>query len=345
MPAPADPAADAHGGGLASVVHVLARLFALHGLDSARLAAHAGVVMPTDGLHHERVPVHKLDAMLSAATREIADPAFGLQAARCWHPSNFGVLGHAWLVSATLRAALDNAARYYRLVGERGSIDLVAEPRGVRVRFWARRGNPAAVPVAATVVDIAMALLLDMCRFNAGAALRPVAVTLRRLQPPNTDAYQRFFGCRVSFGAEENAFVLSPADATSPLPSSNRKLAGMFDHLLMQELASIDRSDIVALCRAELLPHLASARISAASTARSLHTTPRTLQRRLAAAGTSYAQVLDDVRHDVALALIDNGQLPITDITFALGFAEPSSFTRAFKRWTGVSPLQYRQRA
>jgi len=183
-----------------------------------------------------------------------------------------------------------------------------------------------------------------MCRFNAGAALRPQAVTLRRVRPPRADAYERFFGCEVSFGAAENAFVLSAPDAAAPLPTSNRKLAGVFEHLLVQELAAIDRDDIVGACRAELLQNLADASVSTASMARRLQTTPRTLQRRLAAAGTSFAQVQDDARHEAALALIDDARHSITDITFLLGFAEPSSFTRAFKRWTGVSPSEYRQR-
>lgn len=332
------------GGGLASVTHILARLLQLHGLDSAAIAASAGIVMPHDGRQHERVTARQVDALLDAAMPRIADPAFGLQAARCWHPSNFGVLGHAWLVSPTLRAALDNMVRYYRLVGERGSVDLVAEPRGLRVRFWARRGNPAAVPLAATVVDIAMSLLMDMCRFNAGAALRPCVVTLRRAPPAQPQAYTRFFGCEVAFGAPENAFVLTRADAEAALPTSNRKLAGVFDRLLAQELAAIDRHDVVAACRAQLFERLADGDVSAASMARHLHTTPRTLQRRLAAADTSFAQLLDDVRREAALALIDDARHSITDITFVLGFAEPSSFTRAFKRWTGMSPSEHRQR-
>jgi len=87
---------------------------------------------------------------------------------------------------------------------------------GLKVRFWAKRGNPAVVPVAAVFVDMAMALLVDMCRMNAGAVLRPVAASLRRRKPDPADAYERFFGCPVQFGAEENAFMLSARDADRP---------------------------------------------------------------------------------------------------------------------------------
>ena len=69
---------------------------------------------------------------------------------------------------------------------------------------------------------------------------------LRRKKPDATDAYERFFGCKVRFDAEENAFVLSPKDADRPLPSANRQLAAVFDKMLAEELARIDKSDVVS---------------------------------------------------------------------------------------------------
>ena len=203
-------------------------------------------------------PLSPLRASASKSTRStrssasrsrcVSDPAFGLQAARCWHPSELGVLGYAWLSSSTLRTGLERAVRYSRLVGERGITEIEDTRQGLKVRFWAKRGNPAVVPVAAVFVDIVMALLFDLCRMNAGAALRPVAATLRRRKPDPADAYERFFGCPVQFGAEENAFVLSAKDADRPLPSANRQLAATFDKMLTEELARLDKSDVVSRC-------------------------------------------------------------------------------------------------
>jgi hypothetical protein len=238
------------------------RLLEMHGLDAVGIARQAGVDLATIPGPTERIEVDKVDAILRVAIPLIRDPAFGLQAARCWHPANLGVLGHAWLSSSTLRTGLDRLARYSRLVGERGVTEIEASREGVRVRFWAKRGNPAVVAVAAVFVDIAMALLLDMCRMNAGAALRPVAASLRRGKPENAEAYERFFGCSVRFGAEENAFVLSAKDADRPLPSSNKQLAAVFDKLLTEELGRLDESDVVARCRAGVLEHLESGEMS-----------------------------------------------------------------------------------
>jgi AraC-like DNA-binding protein len=331
--------------GLASMGQMFRRLLELHGLDAVGIAQHAGFDLVAIAAPGERIEIDKIDAMLRVAIPLIGNPTFGLHAARCWHPSELGVLGYAWLSSSTLRTGLERAARYSRLVGERGATEVEDTRQGLKVRFGANRGNPAVVPVAAVVVDIAMAVLLDLCRMNAGATLRPVAAGLRRRKPELGDAYERFFGCPVQFGADENTFVLSAKDADRPLPSANRQLAAVFDKLLTDELARLDKSDVVSRCRAAVLGHLPSGEGTAEDTAKQLHMSPRTLQRKLAEANTTYLQLVDDTRKDLALRYIEDPRRSVTDITFSLGFSQPSAFTRAFKRWTGLSPSDYRTRA
>ena len=329
--------------GLASMGQMFRRLLEMHGLDALGIARHAGVDLAAMPIPGERIAIDKVDAILRVAIPSVGDPAFGLHAARCWHPSELGVLGYAWLSSSTLRTGLDRAVRYSRLIGERGLTEIEDAREGLKVRFWARRGNPDTVPVAAVFGDIAMALLLDMCRMNAGAALRPVAATLRRRKPDPADAYARFFGCPVQFGGDENSFVLSAKDADRPLPSANRQLAALFDRMLVEELARLDRSDIVSRCRAAVLEHLSSGEGTAEDTAKQLHMSPRTLQRKLAEANMTYLQLVDDARKDLALRYLEDPRRSVTDITFSLGFSQPSAFTRAFKRWTRLSPSDYRR--
>jgi AraC-like DNA-binding protein len=319
------------------------RLLEMYGVDAVGLARQAGIDLQTLPAPTDRVEVDKADVLLNLAIPLISDPAFGLQAARCWHPANLGVLGYAWLSSSTLRTGLQRLVRYYRLLGERGITEIEETPQGIKVRFWAKRGNPAEVSVAAVMVDIAMSLLLDMCRLNAGASLCPITVTLRRGMPDPADAYERFFGCPVKFGAEGNAFLLTKEDTDRLLPSSNKQLASMFDKMLAGELAKLDKSDVIAQCKATVLEHLTSGEASAEETAKQLHMSPRTLQRKLAQASTTYQQLVEDTRRDLALRYIDDPQRSICDITFSLGYSQQSAFTRAFKRWTGTTPSEYRE--
>jgi len=320
------------------------RLLEMHGLDAFQIAHQAGVDLAKIPSPAERIAIDKIDAMLRVAIPLIGDPAFGLQAARCWHPAHLGVLGHAWLSSDTLRTGLERVTRYSRLVGERGLTKIDITRRGVEVCFRANRGDPATVPVAAAVADIAMAVLLDMCRMNAGAALRPVAASLRRPEPEQSEVYERFFGCPVRFRAGEDAFVLSAKDADRPLPSANRQLAAVFDRMLTEELGRLDSSDVVSRCRAEVLRNLESGEMTEEDMAKRLHMSRRTLQRRLAEADTSYLRLVDDTRKDLALRYLEDASRSIMDVAFTLGFSQQSAFTRAFKRWTKVNPTEYRTR-
>jgi AraC-like DNA-binding protein len=327
---------------LASAAPIIRRLFEMHGIDVAELARQAGVDTALLQQPSERIDIDDIDALFRIAMPRIADPAFGLLAARCWHPGNLGVLGHAWLSSSTLRTGAHRLVRYFRIVGGRGRFEAEEVTEGIKLRFWAKRGDPATDPTAAVAVDVGMSLLLDMCRFIAGATLRPVTVSLRRRQPPSALAYERFFGCAVKFDAAENALVLAAVDVDRPLESSNRQLALVFDKILTEEMSRLDRNDVVARCGAAILHLLASGEIGEEKVATQLHMTPRTLQRKLAESGTNYAQIADKLRKDLALRYVEDSHRSLTDITFSLGFSGPSSFTRAFKRWTGLTPSDYR---
>ena len=328
--------------GLASVAQVLRRLLELHGFDAREVGREAGIDLLQVPTPEQRLDVDKFDAILAAVIPRIPDPAFGLDAARCWHPSNLGVLGHAWLASATLRAGLDCVVRYSRIIGERGATETEDTPEGLKVRFWANRGDPAHDLVAATVIDMAMSTLFDMCRVNAGSTLQPLAVTLRRQRPSETAPYERLFGCPVGFDASENSFVLSRADADRVLQSSNQNLSVIFERLLEGELGRLDTPDVIARCRAAVMAQLHSGGVSGEAVAAQLHMSARTLQRRLGELGTSYQKVVDDVRRDLAAQYMDD-ERTIADITFSLGFSEASSFSRAFKRWHGKSPTGHRK--
>src|SRR5688500_10037800 len=137
------------------------------------------------------------DRLIRALAARIADPAFGLQAAQCWHPSNLGALGYAWLSSSTLRTALTRLVRYWRIVIADVTVRLDESPEGIAFVH-----TPPELDAALDAIrgDIAMAILYDMCRTNFGSALRPRRVAFRRTPPADTGPYEAFFGCPVSFG-------------------------------------------------------------------------------------------------------------------------------------------------
>jgi AraC-like DNA-binding protein len=172
-----------------------------------------------------------------------------------------------------------------------------------------------------------------------------LTVTLKRARPDNWEVYPAHYGCPVDFGTEEDSFTLARGDVDAPLPSSNREIAATLDRILAQQLAQLDKTNVVARCQASLLEQLSSGELSEEDMAQQLNMSRRTLQRKLAEAETTYQQLVDATRRDLALRYIENPNQSITDITFMLGFSQQSAFTRAFRRWTGYAPTEYRVRS
>lgn len=326
---------------LASAAQIFRKLLETNGLDAVRLFQASGLD-PDAGIDpNARIPIKASDALLVRAAALIPDEAWGLTAARCWHPGNLGVLGHAWLASSTLRTALTRLTRYWRILGDRAATRISDTGDGLRFTYVIAAKDPV---VEAVLADCVLSIVLDMCRTNAGETLQPLRASLRRAPPVNPEPWTRFFGCHMDFGATDNSLILARADADRVLPTSNRPLAGILDGLLTEQLAKLSRADVVSRCKAEFLEQLASGKPSAEDIAQRLHMSGRTLQRKLTEADTTYLELVDETRRDMALRYVEDRTKSISDITFLLGFSGQSAFTRAFRRWTGLSPTDYRRR-
>jgi AraC-like DNA-binding protein len=167
-------------------------------------------------------------------------------------------------------------------------------------------------------------------------------VAFRHPAPADARPYETLFGCPVAFGGDANRLLIGRAEADHPLPTGNRDLAAAHDRILVEQLARLDKRNVVARFRASLLERMTSGEVSEEDIARDLHMSRRSLQRRLAEADASYQSLVDDTRRDMALRYIEDPAMSATDITFLLGYSQQSVFTRAFRRWTGMSPSEYR---
>lgn len=330
---------------LATVGQIVTCVFRKNGVDATWLLKRHGIDPAVFSNPDARIPVSVWDALTRDAAEHISDPSFGLLAAQCWHPSSLGALGYAWLTSSTLRTGLGRLVRYWRLLGE-GSSGLLEETTdGLRLVIDRHGSQPLDDEVVeAVVVDFITSLVIGMCRMNAGESFRPMAVHLHRRQPGDTQPYLKFFGCEVNFGAGEDVLTFSRGDVESVLPTANRQLAATMDRILVERLAQLDKSNVVARCQSQLLEQLSSGAVTEEAMASHLHMSRRTLQRKLAEVDVTYKQLVDDTRRDLAMRHLDDPSYSITDVTFLLGFSQQSAFTRAFRRWTGMSPRAYRSR-
>jgi AraC-like DNA-binding protein len=324
---------------LATVWLVVLRLLELHGLDAKQLMTELGVQAQTLRDVRARIPARLADLAFEAAMRRIPDPAFALQACECWHPSNMGTMGYAWLSSRSLHTGLKRMERFSRIIGDDFSYQVVEARDGLHFTHDHGRGD---LPIGHAMTDFSLSIIMDMCRRNFGQQLVASNLFLRRPLPADPSPWENFYGCKVQFGAQTDCLVLDLASANMALPSANIPMANTFDAILSEQLNRYFKDDLISQCKSLVLKELTSGPPAAAWVAKEMALSQRTLQRKLRALGWSYQELLDETRHELARRYLNDAAKSVTEITFLLGFSEQSAFTRAFKRWSGLSPSAWR---
>jgi AraC-like DNA-binding protein len=190
--------------------------------------------------------------------------------------------------------------------------------------------------------DVVLSVIMHMCRFNYGDELMPTEVCMAHSQPPCEKIISAFFRIPVIYDAPASSITLSKSDVDMTLRSGNRELALLHDEFLMKYLIEIKKGDIVRQIQSVIIENLPSGNVTDNLIARELNLSERSLQRKLKERGTSFRAVLDNVREMAAIQYIKNPVNSMSDIAFLLGFSEQSAFSRAFKKWTGTSPIKYR---
>lgn len=286
-----------------------------------------------------RFPYKRIDTLWAEAAALIDDPCFGLKAAIYWHPSHLNALGYAWLSSSSLRTAFRRFSKYMRMLTEGAAFELEEGSDGLSVvlRYNAiSRQQP-------TRTDSAMAMLVAMCRANYGAEFNPASVSLTHAAPDCSGKFFELFRCPVNFDAPDNQFTLTLESADKHLQSSNPLLSTLHDQYMINYLAQLDKTNIQERVRAVIIEQLPDGNINDCKVAEALYMNVRTLQRRLQKEQTTFKTQLNSVRQELADRYIRDSSKGLAEISYLLGFSEMSSFSRAFKRWTGETPSHYRE--
>lgn len=312
------------------------------GHDSAGLFAAAGLDVAALADPNARYPVARTTRLWQLAVAATGDDAFGLTVARHVGPTTFHALGYALNASATLHEMFDRMLRYFAVISDAFALEFGESPDGYR--FAIRPSVPGAQP-ADEAIDACAALVVRLCRALLGRReFAPRLVRLQRAEPHNRLAFEKQFRAPLQFSAAENAVYFDLAVLDTPLDGANPELARYNDEIVARYLARLQRDDVVARVRAVLTELLPRGEPGAAAVAARLHLSERSLQRRLAEVQTGFSAVLKDTRHSLAKSYLRDPQTSVGEVAYLLGFADLSSFTRAFRRWEGISPSEFRGR-
>ncbi len=311
------------------------------GMEADDVLAAAGLSRGALKDPNSRLPMTSSARLWQAAAVKANDPAFGLRASRYVKQTTFHALGYAVFASATLRDALHRLVRYSHLVSDGAELVLEEKSDAVRLVFVPESGAPSP---SVEALDAVMSLIVRTCRGLTDRSFSLHRIEQRRPEPADTYPYRRFFRCEVVFDAPVNALTIGSRVLDRPLSTSNPELALHNDHLVRRYLAEMRQGSMLDRVRAVLAERL-TGDASPAAVAAALGTSVRSLQRRLRDQGFSYVTILNETRRQLGTAYLLEERYSVTEIAFQLGFDDASAFARAFRRWTGLSPSEYRARA
>jgi len=323
---------------LSGWVRTIARALDARGLPGRELVIRAGLDPRRLTDPRARFPVSEVTRLWRLAVETTGDPCIGLFVSRFVNMTTFQALGCSVLASPTLKEAFERMVRYGRFATDAGGFRL--EAVGDRYRVVLEL-HPGATRPCDEALDAFLALQVRTVRNLADDRdLAPLAVELQRSEPFRSAPFHELFRAPIRFSAAENTLEFDRAALEAPLPSANAELARRSDEVLSHYLAELDHVQLASRVRAVVAQRLGEGEPQGESVARALGMSPRTLQRRLADEGTSYHEILNRTREQLACAYIREGW-SVTEVAFTLGFGDTSSFSRAFKRWTGVAPSVY----
>jgi AraC-like DNA-binding protein len=324
-------------GGIARLV--AARLRAA-GIQLAPLLSRAGLTVEQIDDASVRLPVQSQIKVLELAAEALHDDFLGLHLAQDYDLREIGLLYYVLASSEILADALHRAERYSGITNE-------------GISLQARIGKEAAIALSYVGIDrqsdrhqieFWLISLMRLCRQLTNRRLVPSRVRVvhrRNKTPPD---FRSFLGCEIEFGSSMDEVVFPSAVKLMPIVSADPYLNELLLRYFEEALAHRPATGATLRSSVEnaitpLLPH---GKANAGEIARQLGMSHRTLARRLAAEKLTFSEIQTELKTDLAKRYLRDGDLPVSQIAWLLGYREVSAFTHAFKRWTGTAPRQSR---
>tara|TARA_R110000772_G_scaffold31812_11_gene78231 strand:+ start:3358 stop:4395 length:1038 start_codon:yes stop_codon:yes gene_type:complete len=283
---------------------------------------------------YSRYSQTQLSELWKRAVELSGDPAFSLAVAEQVRPATFHAAGYAMSCSATLFRAINRFAQYTRLISDSATATLTENNGRVVLEFHFDTGGP--MPIYETV-DTVLASVVAYLRWISNEPLNPLEVHFSHRPPPSSKAFSNFFGCPVSYEKPQTCLVFAKEVLLRPIMSSDEELAALLDSAASRFLEQRMAGRFAVRVRDLMIHQLPEEVPTKARIAKLLAMTERTLLRRLKEEGTTFADVLRQLREELAFRYLRRGMC-ISEVAYQLGFSDNGTFSRAFKDWTGRRP-------
>ena len=326
----------------ATWVKGVVEMFSAEGLDVGALFDETGIDSSLLNDPSSRLGIDEVSALWELAVARSGKITLGLSRELATTYGNFDVVAYAMMACPTLLEGLKRLARYMNVVSDAATFALTPAADG----YWLHLGHTGGDrPVPRQRVEFGMLTVLTHCCWITGRDVRAATVEFVYPEPPDQRAHREAFQCPLRFGRDANRALLRTADLALPLSGRNATLASLHEKLVEQRLASISGPRTSSLVRDFIAARATRHDLCREGVASALHISTRTLQRRLEEEGTSFQQLRDDTRRELAQQFLQEpGSNSLSRVAEMLGFEDQSNLFRACKRWFGESPSRYRAR-
>jgi AraC-like DNA-binding protein len=324
---------------LATFILPVARALRLRGVDAMQVLEEvgidpAGMVRPDWRISHDL-----MNEFMRRAVEATEDEAFGLYAAEQLQPQVLHGLGLAWLASDTVYDGLRRLVRFGKLISTGANLSLEEEGDLVHLRVDRTLQIENFVYAGR---DYTVGMIVRMCRLTLGEFIAPVRVEIERPLPDEPERWEYMLASKIVFDAPSTRITWSKADIEDPLVTGDPGLARVNDEQTQAYLDSFLAQSTSREVVLRIVERLPDGPPNQQQIAEDMNVSNRTLQRKLKDEGTSFMDLLQDTRLQLARKYLRQPSRSVVETAYLLGFSEPSTFSRAFKRWTGVAPAEYR---
>lgn len=287
-----------------------------------------------------RLPIETYLLIQDEAARFVNDPYFGLHMGEFAEAGSWSILGYMMMNCKTLGEAFEKSGRYSRIIGN--LIDARPELKFNKAKlvFFT---PPHAPKMSRHCFESTFSSSVRMMRLLTGVQINPLEVTFIYPGPASMSEYERIFRCPVKFDQKDNSFTLDLNVANLPIQLPNPSLLEYFEKYAQDFLAEMERNDEHTRAVTKIiLSKLDDEDLTIHKIAKEMAVSVRTLQNRLEAEGVVFSDLLRDVRQRLAKKYLRENYT-VEQITYLLGFSDPSVFRKAFKKWVGVTPREFRE--
>ena len=318
----------------------VAEALASYGVDSNHVAKQFNIDLSQAKHPNYRIDANDVGRFYEEAILKSEDRAFALSVAKHTSPATFHALGFAALASDNLAHLIERVQQYSGVLSERASISLQCKHDQYWLTLKVPEERSAGSHLAVEAVMASMFYFIKYFQHVKNIQLSQVHFKSNGLG--KLEKYQGFYDCSVIFSSHCNGFVFPVTVMDKTLPLSNEAVANASISVVKEYLTELDSDDFLKTVQQQIRSQLLTD-ASQEAVAKKLCMSVRTLQRRLLDLGFTYRQVVEEVKYTLAKPLLSDSKNSLDYVAGQIGFSDQSSFTRAFKRWSNMTPGQYRK--